>query len=296
MQLRYALSMVVLVAVAGSGLPASTTASLPKPLSQRDGGIERVVPAAAPSAAARGGAWAFTLNVWGHSGSEKAPVNKQVLNDVKSSILSRNPKPVNVSLQEVCISYGLWTGFFSWMESQGYGYVWAGVDLPAEDECGFFGNALFFKSSTAEYDHHFMNGNQQNVICARYIVYASATYCTVHAKSADNPTAWSQVVEAGNWMQSRFPAYSYTLAGDFNLSPDQCNQPNSWQLLDGLVYPGGFYEAASNGLPLSCYPTWHSSTSQARLDYAWDRPFSWSSAYVSNWLPHTDHRILEGFL
>lgn len=141
---------------------------------------------------------------------------------------SRNPKPLSISLNEVCsdqydtIAFNLAAMGYTWLHTYSLGGP-SGAPGPNTTNCKWFGNAVFWLGGNGNSLHYGYFANQsgspekRNWACALASLPAYWS-CTAHLQSSNDPIARLQANEYRDAVDAvRVPGSAVIAAGDFNI-------------------------------------------------------------------------------
>ncbi len=186
-----------------------------------------VAPAGAATAASR--AAEFNLAGWKQNRGDLAPART-----VTSRVKNANPRPLVVSLSEVCssnssVAPGQWEHVVSKLAPLGYAMSYApSVTNRIGSRCDRFGNGLAVlgrleSSATLTYTAQEQTSSLtelRNLVCAVATTsIGKVVGCSTHLVPR-LATARTQAAEARAFVEERFSALARVVGGDFNLKPD----------------------------------------------------------------------------
>ncbi len=225
----------------------------------------------------------FNLAGWKQNRGSLAPANV-VVDRVKAA----NPRPLVVSLNEVCSSRstpGQWERVVRELGPLGYSLTFAPSLTNVGSRCDRFGNGLavagsITSTSTLTYQAQWLgSAERRNIVCAAASTpLGPLAACATHV--VPKPEGPAQVAEALSFVESQYGELARLVGGDFNLPPEHSG-------LDGWY--GSYYEGDPR---LAKQPTLDSGL---RGDYGWADASHFTSQHPATVIPvkESDHHWYE---
>ena len=226
----------------------------------------------------------FNLAGWKQNQGALAPANV-VVDRVKAA----NPRPLVVTLNEVCSSRlllsGQWERVVAELRPLGYSVVFAPSLTNVGLRCDRFGNGLAVagsinSTSLLTYQAQWLgSAERRNIVCAQASTpLGAAAACSTHI--VPKPEGPAQVAEALSFVESQYGKLARLVGGDFNL-------PTEHSALDGWY--GGYHEGDPR---LSKQPTMDSGL---RADYGWADGNHFTAQHPATVIPvnESDHHWYE---